>query len=211
MPRIVNSIFFESFFLLALNYVSPVLFILCALIWFWPTAKRKFVEAIMGVIMRFLPADKAEEEINEDDGGTIDKNSEVLSSEDCNNSSSDSVSDDLWINKIISRLWTTCLLPHVTKELCETLRNDFYEDLASKHPKVARFMREIEIEEVCLGECPVKVTKITAANSKYLIVLKIGIHYPGNGSFSIKWSHPEFHASIQNFEVSLPLEIILGP
>ena len=212
MPRTANIIFLESTVLLAFNYISPVLFILSALIWFWPSAKRKFFDALKGAIIQVIPVGETEKVNEENDDETIEKSIEEPSPEDCYSSvGTDLDYEDLWINKIISRFWTTCFLPHISKEFVEDIRDKFYEGLESKHPKFASFMREIDIEEVTLGGCPVKVTNMSSVGSNHLIALKIGIDYPGNGNFSIQWRHPNFHASVRNLEVSLPLKVILGP
>ena len=212
MPRKINTTFVESTILLILNYFSPVLFVLCALLWYWSTAKSIVFDAIRGVIIHFIPDDETEvNKEDEDEDETFDSSFKVTDDDQNIDADVSQSLDNLWINKIISRFWTTCLLPNVTKEIFQDIRDKFYEDLQPEHPKIARFMREIEIEEVSLGDCPIKVAKINATNSKYEIALKIGIQYPGNGNFSVKWSHPKFHASVKNFEVYLPLEIILGP
>ena len=116
-----------------------------------------------------------------------------------------------WINQIVSKLWRKTMAPRMTTEVFQQFLANLCRFLEEEGSKWADFLKNVTIEEVSLGECPFQITQITAVESKEDLIFNVGVIYPGNGIFSLKWNHPELNGSAKNLGFAFKLKVVMGP
>ena len=102
-----------------------------------------------------------------------------------------------WINDIISNFWKTCLSPQFSKNFIQKIIN--------------RLGRKIIVEEVTLGECPVKVTRISTTDTYDTVMFHISFLYPGDGEIAVKWRNSEVEGKMKNLGFAFELKVTVGP
>ena len=102
-----------------------------------------------------------------------------------------------WINDIISMVWKTCLSPKFSKDFIQEIVN--------------RLDKKIVVEEVCLGDCPLQVTKISTSDTYDTMTFHISILYPGDGVIAVKWRNSEVEGEMKNLGLALELKVVVGP
>ena len=143
---------------------------------------------------------------------TIDEDEDSLSSDDNFDTQVDDLRSDFgeplntlfvnqssvgWINDIISMLWKSCLTPQFSKDFIQEIIN--------------RRFKKLVVEEVCLGECPVKVTQISTSDTYDTMTFHVSILYPGDGEIAVKWRNPEVEGEMKNLGLAFEVKVVVGP
>ena len=216
---VVNGIqtqfFLECLFFLMLNALCPFyLFIICLLIWYGTNAKKEVLQVFRKIFIGLIPKTKTEmllKEATKHDGEDSQENSSVVFHEILKEQHSYHVAVG-FLNKIITRIWNKCMIPHISKENIQKFLDTYCEVSKQKNGEWANFLENVEIDTVSIGHCPLTITKITARDHKDNLSLRIRLVYPGDGNFSVKWSHPDLLAGdVRNFGFACNMEINIGP
>ena len=116
-----------------------------------------------------------------------------------------------WINKIIAKIWKSCLSEFVTKEHVSEMIEDIARDCEEEHPSHAKLLRRIEVEELTLGE-PIKVTHLSiVSQTPDYLGIRLDLVYPGDATFALKLKKPEIEASAEILSLQFSFLIVLGP
>ena len=100
-----------------------------------------------------------------------------------------------WINDIISMCWKSCLFPQFSKDFIQEIIN--------------RTFKNIVVEEVNLGKCPLKVTEISTSDTHDTMMFHISILYPGDGLIAVKWRNSE--GEMKNLGLEFGAKVVVGP
>ena len=102
-----------------------------------------------------------------------------------------------WINDIISMCWKSCLSPQFSKDFIQEIIN--------------RLFKKIVVEEVNLGECPLKVTEISTSDTHDTMTFHVSILYPGDGVIAAKWRNSDREGEMKNLGLAFGAKVVVGP
>ena len=102
-----------------------------------------------------------------------------------------------WINDIISMFWKSCLSPQFSKDFIQEIIN--------------RLFKKIVVEEVSLGECPIKVTEISTSDTHDTMTFHVSILYPGDGVIAVKWRNSNCEGEMKNLGLAFGVKVVVGP
>ena len=117
-----------------------------------------------------------------------------------------------WINDVIEKLWSDCLLPMVSEEKCNNLLNVLAEEFEDDEPQIANLLRQVSVEKVNIGSCPLRISRIVShTDARDGLKIDVSILYPGNAELVLKWNNPELYAIGRNLGFSLSFQVAVGP
>ena len=189
-------------------------YLLCAglAIYFWPLVKHEVGEMLKKITIFFVPRvdeDPIEDITASETPLVAVEDKAAVSIPRFPKTDEESVG---WINDIIEKVWSVCLSPIVSKEDLNTLLKAFAEGFEDGEPQVASLLKQVSVEKISIGSCPLQITKMKSrSDQRDELKIDVTLLYPGNAEVVLKWENPELYAIGRNLGFCLSFQVALGP